>query len=49
MEMANVKFLDDAGVSLTDLNSEGPQLVPEPGTCLFSLLALRAILRPRRG
>ncbi len=48
MEMANVKIYDDAGVSLTDLNNEGPQLVPEPGTSLLCLLALPGILRRRR-
>lgn len=40
MEMANVKIYDDANVSLTDLNGEGPQLIPEPSTSFLGLFAL---------
>ena len=48
MEMANVKIYNDASVSLTTLNSEGPQLVPEPSIGLFALLSLPILLRRRR-
>ncbi len=50
MEMANVKIYDDANVSLTDLNAEGPQLlaVPEPTTGLLVLLSLPLLLRRKK-
>ena len=48
MEMANVKIYDDAGISLTTLNGEGPQLIPEPSTSLLGLLSLGLVLRRKR-
>lgn len=48
MEMANIKIYNDADVSLIDLNSEGPQLIPEPSTGLMALLALPLALLRRR-
>lgn len=48
MEMANVKIYNDANISLVDLNSEGPQLIPEPSTSLLGLLALPMLFRRKR-
>ena len=50
MEMANVKIYTDAQISLDALNSEGPQLVPEPTSALIGLgLGGLLLARRRRG